>query len=378
MTAIIHPKPVPAASTVAQPARRQFGFDVARALAVFGMVIVNFKIVMGAENQGPQWLAWLVGLLDGRAAATFVILAGVGMSLLSRRARLSGDRRAMAAKRTALLKRAAFLFCFGLAYAPLWPADILHFYGIYLLIGVCLLNASDRRLWSLAAAFIIGFVVLLLVFDYDHGWDWESLTYVDFWTAAGMVRHLFYNGFHPVVPWTAFLLVGIWLGRRDMTDPTIRRKIFAGGLAATLLAETASWVLTPWMLIQFTGQDPMDIQALCGTAPIPPMPFYMLSAGGTALMLIVACVVLTDNISAVRRLLNPLITTGQFALTFYVAHVVLGMGVMEALGRLNNQELTTAVVSALCFCAIGVTAAVVWRKFFDRGPLEWVLRKITA
>jgi uncharacterized membrane protein YeiB len=144
------------------------------------------------------------------------------------------------------------------------------------------------------------------------------------------------------------------------------------------LAEAASWVLTPWMLNQFPGQDPMDMQALCGTALIPPMPFYMLSAGGTALMLIVACVVLTDNITAARRLFNPLITTGQFALTFYVAHVVFGMGALEALGRLNNQDLPTAVGSALCFCALGVTAAVVWRRFFDRGPLEWVLRKITA
>jgi uncharacterized membrane protein YeiB len=378
MTAIIHPEPAPAASDVEPPAQRQFGFDIARALAVFGMIIVNFKIVLGAENQGPQWLAWLIGLLEGRAAATFVILAGVGMSLLSRRARLSGDRRAMAAKRTALLKRAAFLFCFGLIYAPLWPADILHFYGIYMLIGLCLINASDRQLWSLAVAFVIGFGVLLFLFDYDSGWDWHSLTYVDFWTASGLVRHLFFNGFHPVVPWTAFLLVGIWLGRRDMTDPAVRRKIFAGGLTATLLAETASRVLTPWMLIQFPGQDPMDIQALCGTAPIPPMPFFMLSAGGTALMLIVACVVLSDKIKTAQWLFNPLITTGQFALTFYVAHVVIGMGTLEELGRLDNQELTTAVGSALCFCAIGVTAAMVWRRFFDRGPLEWVLRKITA
>jgi uncharacterized membrane protein YeiB len=247
-----------------------------------------------------------------------------------------------------------------------------------MLIGVCLLNAPDRRLWSWAAAFVIGFMVLLFILDYDRGWDWSSLTYLDFWTASGMARHLFFNGFHPVVPWTAFLLVGIWLGRRDMTDRAVRRKIFTGGLAATLLAETASRVLTPLMLTQFSGQDPLDIQGLCGTAPIPPMPFYMLSAGGTAVMLIVACVVLSDKITTTRWLFNPLITTGQFALTFYVAHVVLGMGVLEALGRLDNQSLTAAVGSALCFCALGVTVAVVWRKFFDRGPLEWVLRKITA
>ena len=70
---------------------RIIGYDVARALAIFGMVIVNFKIVMGAEQNGPAWLIHLAGLLDGRAAATFVVLAGVGLSLLSRKGRMSSD-----------------------------------------------------------------------------------------------------------------------------------------------------------------------------------------------------------------------------------------------------------------------------------------------
>ena len=55
------------------------------------MVIVNFKIVMGAEQNGPGWLVALVGLLDGRAAATFVVLAGAGLSLMSHKGRMSAD-----------------------------------------------------------------------------------------------------------------------------------------------------------------------------------------------------------------------------------------------------------------------------------------------
>ena len=69
--------------------KRVIGYDLARALAIFGMVIVNFKIVMGAEQNGPEWLVGLVGLLDGRAAATFVVLAGAGISLLSQITRFS-------------------------------------------------------------------------------------------------------------------------------------------------------------------------------------------------------------------------------------------------------------------------------------------------
>jgi hypothetical protein len=62
---------------------RIVGYDLARALAIMGMVVVNFKVVMGASEAGPDWLVWLVNLLEGRAAATFVVLAGVGMSLIS-------------------------------------------------------------------------------------------------------------------------------------------------------------------------------------------------------------------------------------------------------------------------------------------------------
>ena len=61
--------------------KRVIGYDLARALAVIGMVVVNFKIAMGAEQNDPAWLVGIVGLIDGRAAATFVVLAGVGLSL---------------------------------------------------------------------------------------------------------------------------------------------------------------------------------------------------------------------------------------------------------------------------------------------------------
>ncbi len=364
---------------VSEPrANRQYGYDLARALAVIGMVIVNFKIAMGAETAGPGWLVWLVGLIDGRAAAAFVILAGVGMSLLSRKARLSGDLQAMAAHRKALFKRAAVLFGFGLLYTPIWPADILHFYGIYILIGACLLNASGRTLWTLAVGMSLAFVGMLLLFNYDKGWDWASLNYTDFWTLKGMLRHLFFNGFHPVIPWTAFLLAGIWLGRQDISAPAVRRKIFIGGLVAFILAEIASYLLTAWMLARFPYVNRTDIKGLGGTDPIPPMPFYLLSAGGVALMLITGSTMLVEKLRYSFWILKPFITTGQYALTFYVAHVVIGMGTLEELGLLSESNLLLSVASALCFCIGGMGVAVVWRQYFKRGPLEWVLRKVTT
>ncbi len=63
--------------------KRIVGLDIARALAVLGMVIVNYKVVM-VSNATQGWLATTTGLLEGRAAATFVVLAGIGLSLMTR------------------------------------------------------------------------------------------------------------------------------------------------------------------------------------------------------------------------------------------------------------------------------------------------------
>ena len=54
---------------------RIIGIDIARALAVIGMIIVNFKVVLG-EN-GLSWVKSFASAFDGKAAATFVVLAGI-------------------------------------------------------------------------------------------------------------------------------------------------------------------------------------------------------------------------------------------------------------------------------------------------------------
>ena len=371
-----------APSTIAVPEKpdalrsrkRITGYDFARALAIFGMVIVNFKIVMGAEKAGPHWLLDVFGLLDGRAAATFVVLAGVGLSLMTRRARLNHDAQGLATNRIRLLKRALFLFVVGLCYTPLWPADILHFYGIYIAVGALVLAASDRRLWGLAAAFVIGFVLMLFVLDYETGWDWETLSYSGFWTARGMIRHLFYNGFHPVFPWTAFLLVGMWLGRKDLRDTGIRKRVLLLGLTVAVLAEGLSWILIGALS---NGAADADVAALFGTEPMPPMPLYLLTGAGTAIVVIAGSIALTERF-ATARWIQPIVSTGRLALTLYVAHVVIGMGTLETLGLLENQSPPFAIGSALLFCVLSVGFAHLWKQRFQQGPLEWVMRRLTG
>lgn len=352
------------------------GFDLARGLAVFGMVLVNFKFVMGLEGVDTGPLGRLAGLFDGRSAATFVTLAGIGVSLLSRNARETQNSEELSRCRSLLLKRALFLLGAGFLDSFLWIGDILHFYAAYLLIAALLLNAQARRLWGFATASIVVFVVLFILLDYEKGWDWEALTYAGFWRPRGVLRHLFFNGFHPVFPWVAFLLVGMWLGRQDLSEPARQRGLFAWGVGATALAEGLSAVLAPWAASD-GGEDGAWCALLFGTQSMPPTPLYLISGGGSASALIAACLYISGRFSG-SPWLKPLENAGRMALTIYAGHVIFGLWALEWFELIEDKSIRFALVSSGVFYAGAVFFAWAWSRRFSRGPLEGLMRRISG
>jgi len=353
--------------------KRVFGYDLARAFAIFGMVIVNFKVVMNVST-GTNWLYNAANLLEGRAAAVFVVLAGVGISLLTKKAFLNDDLSEIKKKRVSLLKRSILLIVIGLAYSPIWPADILHFYGLYIIVGSFLLMSSNRVLLLFIFFFTIMFVALLGFVDYETGWNWETLNYIDFWTINGMVRHLFYNGFHPVFPWTAFLLIGMWLGRKDVSNMLIRRKLIIISAIVWILTELLSDLAISYGINNIAQIPTAEISEIFGTKPMPPMPQYIIAGSSSAIFFILICVSISLKIEN-SRLLKPLYYTGQLALTFYVAHVIIGMGFLESIGMLENQTIDFAIFTAISFNILCIIFAYFWKSKFAVGPLEWVFRK---
>ncbi|MBI5211216.1 MAG: DUF418 domain-containing protein [Elusimicrobia bacterium] len=356
--------------------RRIAGFDLARGLAVFGMVLVNFKFVMGLEGSEAGWLGGLAGLFDGRAAATFVTLAGIGVSLLSRRARETGDPEALRECRKLLLKRSLFLLGAGFLDSRLWIGDILHFYAAYLVLAAVLLRASARTLWAASAFSVTAFVALFLFLDYEKGWDWEAFAYVGQWLPKGFLRHLFFNGFHPVFPWVAFLLIGMWLGRQDWTSRRRCWLVLAAGLGMTAAAEALSAGLTAWVLSD-QDEDAQWCALLFGTQSMPPTPLYLVSGGGSALAVIALCLLAAERFAG-SPWLEPFIAAGRMALSLYAGHVMVGMGVIAALGWMEGRSLAFAVSLAAVFYAAAVLGAWAWSRRFEHGPLEWLMRRLAG
>ncbi|WP_250207498.1 DUF418 domain-containing protein [Alteromonas oceanisediminis] len=349
--------------------------DIARAIAIFGMVIVNFKIVMNVQND-DSFSYVFAGLLEGRASALFVILAGIGITFVTRNTGRFDLTSETTKSRWLLIKRGVLLMLLGLAYVPIWEADILHFYGVYFIIAAFVFTLNNRSLLLISGFFIFAFPLLLFCFDYNHGWDWNTLTYHGLWTLDGMFRHLFFNGFHPVFPWCGFLVFGMWLGRQDLLNPLVKKQLLVG--AITILVVTELLFYGVRLFAETHSElaiDPELISLLSSTSMIPPLPQYMLSAASSAVIVLVGCFYLADKFQS-SKLSQWLTQTGQVSLTLYVAHVILGMGILDSLGLLNNQPIGVALFSAFLFCFSSIVFSVCWLNKFKTGPLEWVFKKL--
>jgi uncharacterized protein len=365
--------------TTLEPQRRAdqriLGLDIARAFAIVGMVIVNFKITMGADASATGTLQSFAALFDGRAAALFVVLAGVGASLGSRRASF-GDADAKRAAKVTLVKRAVFLFVIGWAFFPIWPADILHYYGLYLAIGAALLFVNDRTLLTVAAGCVVVSLTFILLFDPFANWNLADYSYRGITTPVGFLRNLFVDGFHPVFPWVSFYIFGMWLGRKELRDAALRRRLAVGAGVIVVVTEAAAWALLGPRGSSLDALDDASWRWLFSVEPIPPLPLYVAAGGATAVLIILGSIWMGERLApAVTR---PAVATGQLALTLYVAHVFVGMGVLEAMGRLESQSLEWAVGTSLVFSAAAVIFATLWQSRFDRGPLEWLMRRVAG
>ncbi len=361
-------------SVTSQETTRLLGIDIARSFAILGMVMVNYAVVMAPlENATPSPLVYLEQFIQGKAAALFVVLAGVGASLGSRRARNAGAGEKRASQ-VELRKRALFLYVVGWLFFFVWPADILHFYGIYLFVGSFFLFSSTRVLAWASGLFALAGLIHMAAVDYFINWDLDTLDYEGIFGLDGFVRSQLLNGFHPAIPWVAFYLAGIWFGRQDLHNMAVRRTILRASLVVFMVGLIIGWI----------GGEPATLANpdpgagfLLVPSILPPTPMYLVVGTSGAFAATTACLGWGDRIAIRNQTrIHPLVATGQLALTLYIAHIVPGLAIIEIFTPLNGKTVDFAVVTAIVFFAISVPLATMWRATHQRGPLETLMRRI--
>lgn len=352
------------------------GYDFARSLAIFGLVVVNFS--GGVAHADFHWLHTFI---QSGATATFILLAGVGVSLLTQSVRTTNGTHGIANSRKRLIKRAAFLIVVGICCNPIWHADSLHFYGICIAIGALLLAVSNCWLWLLAFVSVSIFAVFSLIFGYkgymvDWNWMWKTLWDGDLWTTDGLIRFLILSRVRFIFFWVAFLFIGMCLGRWDMCNSKTRRNVFLCGIAVALVAECAPWILIR-CAVWLNFRPDFSVSAIDAVWLLLFVLHYFFAGCGTAIAITGGSLILTEKYPNTKWT-KPFIATGQLALTLYIAHLIVGKGILEGLGLLENQTFPFAIGSAVIFCICGVIFSHFWRKRFERGPLEWGMRRITG
>ncbi len=203
---------------------RIIGFDLARAYAIFGMFIVNFNFCFGNTFQTEEPIGRFLNLFTGNSTSIFIILAGMGVSLMTRKSDYSKEEKAK--YKSIILKRSWFLFFVGLLLFIWWSGDILHFYGGYMHLAALILFIPKRYYLWIALAIIVIYHILLWFIPVETSWDFTNYKYADFWTPIGFLRNTLYNGWNSIFPWFSFFLLGMWLGKLDWYNNNSKKRIY--------------------------------------------------------------------------------------------------------------------------------------------------------
>lgn len=357
--------------------QRVVGFDIARAYAIFGMYIVNFNFCFGSVFQTREPVGRFLNLFVGNSTAIFIILAGMGVAFMSNRIEYSSIEKKKL--KTVILKRSWFLFALGLALFSWWPGDILHFYGGYMHLAAFLLFVPKKYYILTAIAAILIFHALLFIIPIETSWDFTLYKYSDFWTINGFLRNTLYNGWNAIFPWFAYFALGMWLGRIDWKVKKIRRSLFLIGLTCFIIFQGLR-------LLAKESYFSQDFSEYLLSEYFPAYLPFMIITASFAIMIICVCMYIGEKFSG-NLIIKTLAKTGQMTLSLYVFHLTLGMLILSKItgkeysGFVPDQEPTAPIyilLFATVFFSISVALCVVWKKFFQNGPIETLMRKVSA
>ena len=360
---------------------RLVGPDVTRAVALVGVVVMNYHGYLNgsdaAARPGDPFFTRLFdpwhGVLSTRFAATFVLVAGVGVTLLTDRSRLSGDRAAISGNRWRLIRRGVLLYAFGFVLDWIWPGTILFYYGALFVAAAALFTLRTR--WLVAAG--TGAALIAAAVQWwaaarragGHSVDWMlAPDTLGTRSPRGLVFDTFLDGTHPVFPWLAFFCAGMVLGRSVRSLPHL--KLAAVGLSVTAVTYVVNHVGT-----NGRADDEVLVQVFA-TSPFERGLLYTVGTLGTAVAAFCLISFVAER-TAASEITRALQLAGQMTLTLYVAHVLVFNVVVDGLGAVGGG-LASALVFALMFWAFAVPSAAMWRRFAGVGPCERVYRRFGA
>ncbi|MCC2315168.1 heparan-alpha-glucosaminide N-acetyltransferase domain-containing protein [Cellulomonas xiejunii] len=329
--------------------RRIVGVDTARGLAVLGMVTAHVGLADPERTFPPGGWAQLA---DGRPSALFVLLAGVGLALLSGGSTpVVGTRLVQA--RLRILVRAVLLVVLGTGLVLLETPVV-----VILVVYAALFAAGTAVLrWPRWALVVAATVVALLgpVLRQQLAGHVE----VDDARPLDLLTVLL-GEYYPAIVWIAYVLVGLAVGRSDLRAGRTHAALAAWGAGLVVLGHGGAWAarLLLGRVTELTTAEPHSSTF-----------FEVTGNTGTCLLVLAVCLAV-----GVRwpRALAPVSATGALALTAYT-------GQLLAIAVLGDDVVWQATATSwLAFLLVTVGFCWLWHATVGRGPLETLLHAVSV
>lgn len=340
---------------------------------------MNFHGMISYPNQpefGESFIERLfdirTGVLSTRFAAAFVVVAGIGVTMLTDSARVRRERSSMIEARLRLVRRGSILLLGGYFLDMAWPGTILFYYGAFFVIAAFIFHLRTVHLIVIGLADIAATLAVSIwrrsrLLDGD-GTAWVSPSNIE--SLQDFLARTFLGHTHPVLPWMSFLIAGMICGRRLEGFRAHWRSV-----AVTCTAITALTYLIVSIVRTVDVDSHAVVHILTSMQPDERGLAYIVST------LAIALVVLTVVFAAAERVRSHIVTialqrAGQLSLTVYLGHVLFYYAFVEWFGWATGTTIASSIGLAVSYWIFAIAAGSWWHRRVGQGPAELLYRRL--
>lgn len=341
------------------PTRYQ-ALDVARGLAVSGMLFAHFVPNEKADTLLGHVATGLSLFLEDKSAALFSVLVGMSWAIQAGRAKASPQFAAYVARRALSLAVAGIIF-----HLTVWPTDILLPFALMMPLCLAVRRVNARAVIVTCVLLVASAPAVPAVFGDYIGLDWnmDGSHAVDHSLGWATLRYLVIDGNYPLVPWMSFPLLGM-----VMIDGGGRRvghagKWFQVSIVVAVLAQI------------FAGLTQAKSENLGSLAPyltntwVPTSIPFVLLAGASAVA-VVAGIVWWQCTAGLPRVVRHIALLGRASLTHYLLHICVVFVPLRIAFPNEDWSVQVGLVAFAGYMVLALSLTGLWFRRFSYGPFE--------
>jgi uncharacterized membrane protein YeiB len=313
--------------------------DYLRGFALMGIILVNMipllsAVIPNSRTSDASYLRFLYLFVEGRFYTIFTFLFGVGFYIFISRANTKGKNGLVL-----FLRRISVLFFFGLIHVQFHPGEALTVYSVCGLLILPFYKANK------AVNLVFG-MAMLLVLSFFAAKMFMVFPLMLLGLAAGQYR------------------VFEWISHQWKKTAIFTVSVFLLTVAGIIY----QYQYAPFEFGNGTDTNLLETQRFLRIG---------ITIGPIVSAFYAGLLILLLKFAVVQKVLSPLKSYGQMALTNYVSQTVCILLAGRLLNLFNQITYLQSLYLCLTIYMIQLIFSTIWLRYFRFGPLEWIWRMIT-